>query len=649
MIRIAALMVLWGVPATGEVPLIPRELLLGNPERAAPRLSPDGSKLAWIAPDDKGVLQVWVRTLGSSDDAPATADKKRGIRTYQWAEDSRTLLYLQDNDGDENFHVYALNLETKNDRDLTPFRGVKASIVDTNPRFPDTVLVSLNLRDRKAFDVHKVSLKTGAVEQDTLNPGDVTQWVTDASMQVRGASVSTSEGGQEIRVRDTLRTPWKSLVKVGPEESLSLYGFTLDGKSVFIGTTVGTDTLRVVEKNLKTGSEHIIAKSDTSDPTGIVLHPTKHEVHGVAFDVNGKSDWLVFDSSLRDALAALKAQADGEVDVVNRDTADQNWVMSLVQDKAPRSYWLYERQAKRATLLFSSQPKLAGAPLVEMKPVQFPARDGLTLNGYLSMPSDPKGLVLLVHGGPWARDSWGYGGHAQWLANRGYAVMQVNYRGSVGYGKRFLNAGNKQWGLSMQTDLLDAVAYVTQSATLDPKKVCIMGGSYGGYAALYGAAFNGDVFRCSVDLVGPSNLATLLRTVPPYWAAMKGMFARRIGDLEVPGEAEALRKVSPLFAADRIAMPLLIGQGANDPRVKQAESEQIVAAMEKAGKPVTYVLYPDEGHGLARAENRTDFFARAELFLAKVLSGRAEPLPAEGKISGSTGVVKVVKERQTQR
>ncbi len=634
------------VPAVAPAPaLIPRDALLGNPERLKPQISPDGTRLAWLQPDDKNVLQIFVRSMGGTDDAPVTQDKKRGIRSYQWAEDSRSLLFLQDNDGDENFHVFALDLETKNVRDLTPFQGVRASIVDTHPRFPDVVLVALNLRDRKAFDVHKVSLKTGAIELDTQNPGDVRQWLTDSNMQVRAALVASSDGGQEIRVRDTVRLPWRSLVKVGPEETLDLYGFTFDNKSVFIGTTIGTDTQRVVEKNLKTGSEHIIAKSDTSDPTNVLVHPTKFEIHGVAFDVAGRNEWTVLDSSLRDALAAVKAQTDGDVDVLSRDNADQQWVLQVTQDKAPVGYWLYERGPKRATFLFSQAPRLQGQPLVEMTPVQVTARDGLVLNGYLSTPPDAKGLVLLVHGGPWGRDTWGNNGLVQLLANRGYAVLQVNFRGSTGYGKRFLNAGNKQWGLSMQTDLQDAVAAVVASASLDPKKVCIMGGSYGGYATLAGAAFTPDAYRCGVDLVGPSNLATLLRSVPPYWAAMRGQFARRMGDLELPAEAELLRKASPLFAADRIAVPLLIGQGANDPRVKQADSEQLVAALEKAGRPVTYVLYPDEGHGLARPENRTDFYARAEAFLAKSLGGRVEPLPAEGKIAGSTGVVKVVKEK----
>lgn len=625
-----------------EPALIPREVLLGNPERLRPQLAPDGTKLAWLQPDERNVMQVWVRTLGQSDDAYVSADKKRGIRTFQWAEDSKTVLYLQDSDGDENFHVFAVELATKNTRDLTPFAGVRAAIIDTHPKLPDTVLVQLNLRDRKSFDVYRASLKTGALEPDTQNPSDVTQWIADANLLVRAAMVATPEGGQELRVRDTPKLPWKSLVRVGPEESLAVYGFSLDGKRLFMATSVGGDTQRVIEKTLKSGTERVLAKSDTSDPLGVIIHPVKFELHGVAFDVNGHAEWTTLDSTLRADLAAIRAVAHGDLDVISRDLLDNQWIVAATQDVGPVRYYRYERAAKKAELLFTHQPKLEGLPLVEMKPVSFPARDGLMLNGYFTQPAGAKGLVLLVHGGPWGRDSWRYNGEVQLLANRGYSVLQVNYRGSTGYGKRFLNAGNRQWGLSMHDDLLDAVEWAVKQGA-DPKKVCIMGGSYGGYAALAGAAFTPDVFRCAVDLVGPSNLATLLRTIPPYWAAMKGQFAKRVGDIDAPADAELLRKASPLFAAERIKIPLLIAQGANDPRVKQAESEQIVAAMEKAGLPVTYVLYPDEGHGLARPENRTDFYARVEAFLAQSLGGRVEPLPAEGRVPGSTGVVRMVK------
>jgi dipeptidyl aminopeptidase/acylaminoacyl peptidase len=328
------------------------------------------------------------------------------------------------------------------------------------------------------------------------------------------------------------------------------------------------------------------------------------------------------------------------------DAADGKWIVGETRDLGPGRFWLYDRKAKKLDILFTSQPKLEGLPLAVMKPLNIAARDGLTLPAYLSLPpgKEPKKLpmVLLVHGGPWGRDTWGQNSTAQWLANRGYAVLQVNFRASTGYGKKFLNAGNRQWALAMHDDLLDSVKWAVNEGIADPKKVAVMGGSYGGYATLAGLAFTPETFACGVDIVGPSNIFTLLSTVPPYWAAFRRQLVSRIGDPENPADKEMLTKASPLFSADKIKAPLLIGQGANDPRVKPAESEQIVSAMEKNGLPVTYVLYPDEGHGFARPDNRIDFFARAEGFLSKCLGGRAEALPKEGKIAGSTAVVKVV-------
>ncbi len=637
-------------PAPGTLaglpPLIPRELLLGNPEKASPQLSPDGARLAYLAPDPKNVLQVWVRTVGQADDAVVTADRRRGIRMYAWAEDSKTLLYLQDADGDENFHLFAADLATKNVRDLTPWQGVRAALLATNARFPDQVLVTLNVRDRKFMDVWRVSLKTGAAELDTENPGDVSGWLVDPALVVRGATATTKDGGTELRVRDSAKAPWRALITVGLEENVGFVDFANDGKTVFLTTSIGSDTERLVEKSLKTGTERLMAQSPTSDLLGVQLHPTKHVVQAVGFDVNGRRRWQPLDFTVKGDFDALAKVSDGDLSVVSADNADATWLVAFSRDVGPTRLYAWDRRAKKATFLFTTQSKLEGLALAPMQPVSFPARDGLTLNGYLTLPVglEPKGLplVLLVHGGPWGRDTWGYGGLVQLLANRGYAVLQVNFRGSAGYGKRFLNAGNRQWGLAMHDDLLDAVAWAVGQGTVDPKRVAVMGGSYGGYATLAGLAFTPDTFRCGVDIVGPSSLFTLLDTIPPYWESMRREFYQRIGDPTDPADKELLTKASPLFSAERIKAPLLIGQGANDPRVKQAESEQIVAALEKNGLGVTYVVYPDEGHGFARPENRTDFYARTEPFLAQCLGGRVEPLPKEGKVAGATAVVKVV-------
>jgi dipeptidyl aminopeptidase/acylaminoacyl peptidase len=351
-----------------------------------------------------------------------------------------------------------------------------------------------------------------------------------------------------------------------------------------------------------------------------------------------KQEWQILDQSIAADFEAIAQVRPGEFNVSSRDLADNTWLVAYVTDDGPVYYYAYNRESKTSTLLFSNQPQLEELPLAPMQPISYQARDGLTIHGYLTtplgIPAQNLPAVLLVHGGPWARDTWGYSPLVQWLANRGYAVLQVNFRGSTGYGKDFLNAANREWAAKMHDDLLDAVNWLVQQSIADQNKIAIMGGSYGGYAALVGLTFTPDVFAAGVDIVGPSNLVTLMQSIPPYWAPMKAMFAHRLGDLET--EEEFLKSRSPLFFADQIQKPLLIGQGANDPRVKQAESEQIVAAMHQAGKPVEYALYPDEGHGFARPENRLHFFAKAEEFLAKYLGGQFEPL---GDIPGHSGIV----------
>jgi dipeptidyl aminopeptidase/acylaminoacyl peptidase len=638
------------------VALLPREVLLGNPERTNPQLSPDGARLAWLAPDDHNVLQVMVKPLNGKAETAVTNDRHRGIRTFWWAQDSGAVLYLQDADGDENFHLFLVDLSTRLVRDLTPWQGVRANLLATHARFPDHVLVEANARDRKAMDVYRVNLRNGATELDTQNPGDVTSWHIDSGFVVRGATAVTRDGATELRTRETSKSPWKALITASVEENVSFIEFTEDGRSVSLSTTVDADTDRVIEKSLKTGAERALASSEKSDVLATFGHPTRKQLRAVAFDVAGRRAWTTVDYNVKadfDGLAKLFAPAplDGGVPasssdfaVVSVDNADAKWVVAETRDVGPLRFWLWDRKAKKAELLFSAQPKLEGVTLAPTTPVSIAARDGLALPGYLTRleAGKPQPLVLLVHGGPWGRDSWGFSGAVQLLANRGYAVLQVNFRSSTGYGKRFLNAGNRQWGLAMQDDLSDAVSWAVAQGITDAKRVAIMGGSYGGYATLAGLAFTPDTFACGVDVVGPSNLFTLLATVPPYWAALRQRLVRRMGDPDDPKDKELLTRASPLFSADKIRVPLLIGQGANDPRVKQAEADQLLAAMEKKGLPATYVLYPDEGHGFARPENRTDFYARAELFLAKCLGGRAEPLPKEGRVPGSTGVVRVL-------
>ncbi len=650
-VALSALLVALAVPFAptlaadpASVPVISRDILFGNPERTSPKLSPDGKKFAWIAPDEKNVLQVWVKTVGQEDGKKVTADKKRGIRNYLWAQDDRTLLYLQDSDGDENYHLYGVDLVSGNVRDLTPFQGVRAAPINVSQKVRDRILVQMNLRDRKLMDVYEVNLETGASKLVAENPGDVVGWDSTDDLEVKVAQAMKPDGSTEIRVRETPTAPWKLLIAAPFGEDVSALDITADGAAVLLTSSLNANTNRVIRKEIATGTETVIAENPNVDAGSVLIHPVKHIVQAVDFPA-GRQAWTVVDPLVKGDFDGIWKLRDGDFAVVNRDRDDKTWLVGFTEDRGPVRYYSWDREAKKGTFLFVHQPKLEGLPLAQMRAVTFPARDGLDLNGYLTLPVGvrPSGLplVLFVHGGPWARDSWGYNPYAQWLANRGYAVLQVNFRGSTGYGKKFLNAGNKQWGKAMHTDLLDAVEWTVKQGWVDPKKVAIMGGSYGGYSALAGVTFTPDVFKCSVDIVGPSNLFTLLQSIPPYWAPMIADVPPAHGRSRRPDEA-LLRAASPLFSADKIKVPLLIGQGANDPRVKQAESEQIVAAIEKNGGGVTYVLYPDEGHGFARPENRIDFNARAEAFLGACLGGRVEPLPAGDKVPGSTGIVKVV-------
>jgi dipeptidyl aminopeptidase/acylaminoacyl peptidase len=607
-------------------PLIPREVLLGNPDKASPRISPDGKWLAYLAPTND-VLNVWVRSVGGEDDRVITDDRKRGIRMFFWQQDSEHIIYLQDQDGDENWHVYQTGVRSRNTRDLTPFQGVQAQVVAVDPNYPNELLVGLNLEDRSLHDVYRVDLRTGGVVLDTKNPGDVAGWSVDNAMQVRVATLFMPDGGTELRLRQGAGSEWRSFQRWSADETFGgVAAFTPDNRGVWIVSSVGANASRLVEHDLEGGGERVIAEDDEYDVGDLMIHPTRRTLEAVSF-VRAREEWTLLDERLEVDLGVLRRVRDGDVSVVSRDLADTRWVVSYLVDDGPVYFYLYDRESKRAELLFSNRSALERYTLAKMRPIRFKARDGLTIHGYLTLPVglSPRNLpmVLNVHGGPWARDRWGLDPATQWLANRGYAVLQVNFRGSTGYGKKFLNAGDREWAGAMHDDLLDAKEWAVREGYADPARVCIYGGSYGGYATLVGVTFTPDAFACGVDIVGPSSIVTLIRSIPPYWAPLKSLFDKRVGNIET--EEEFLNSRSPLFKADQIRVPLLIAQGANDPRVKQSESDQIVAAMRKNQKPVTYLVFPDEGHGFARPENRLKFHAAAEDFLARHLGGRAQP------------------------
>ncbi|HSQ57433.1 MAG TPA: S9 family peptidase [Gemmata sp.] len=639
LLLVAAMIVTAAPMASAELPpLIPRDVLFGNPEKAGVQLSPDGKHLAYLAPDDKNVLQVWVRTMGKTDDRAVTKDPKRGIRQYFWAKDGKFLLYMQDKGGDENFHLYATNPETKETRDLTPFEGVKVGGLDQDENFPDQILVGLNKRNKSLFDMHRITISTGDVKLDTENPGNIVSWTSDAAFQIRAATAMNPDGSQDLLVRDKPGAEWKKIKHWPNEEEGSAAGFGKDPNTLYIIANDNANASRLLKLDLGTMKETVLAEDKEYDVSGAMIDEKRRVPLAVSF-TKAKTEWKVLDDSVKADFDFLTKFRRGEFRVSSKTTDDKKWLVAYVTDDGPVSYYVYDRDAKKADFLFVNNAKLAKYKLSQMEPIEFKAKDGLTIHGYLTKPVgvEAKNLptVLLVHGGPWARDAWGLDPMAQWLANRGYAVLQINYRGSTGYGKKFLNAGNREWAAKMHQDLIDGKEWLVKQGVADPKKVAIMGGSYGGYATLVGLTFTPDEFACGVDIVGPSNIATLIKSIPPYWKPLRGIFDKRVGNIDT--EEKFLEERSPLAKVNYIVRPLLIGQGKNDPRVKQAESDQIVKAMRDNGKEVQYVVYPDEGHGFARPENRLHFFAVSEEFLAKHLGGRAEPV---GEIKGSSGEIK---------
>jgi dipeptidyl aminopeptidase/acylaminoacyl peptidase len=608
--------------------LIPRSVLFGAPERADPQISPDGKQLGYLAPVN-GVLNVWVRTLGKNDDRAVTNDTKRGIRNFTWQYDNQHILYTQDVGGDENWRLYQTEIASKQTKDLTPFEKVHVDIVAYEWKMPDTILFQSNQRDPKLFDVYSLDLKSGKITMNTQNPGDVETWHADNDLQVRAADINTPEGGKIIRVRNDVNSPWRELIKWGPDETFgTVFGFTPDNKAVWVGTSLDANAARLLQVDIANGAQKVIASDPTFDVEDIVTQPKTHALDAVAF-VKQRLEYDFIDAKTKADFEVLHKARHGDIVALSRSLDDNRWVVTYSSDDAPTYFYLYDRPAKQASVLFSARPALEKYQLSKMEPVDFTARDGMKIYGYVTTPAGmaAKDLpaVLFVHGGPWGRDNWGYNGYVQWLANRGYAVLQVNFRGSTGFGKQYVNAGDRQWAGTMHTDLLDGKDYLVKRGIADPNKVCIMGGSYGGYATLAGLAFSPEAFACGVDIVGPSNLNTLLKSIPPYWSTFVAVFHKRMGDTE-----EFLNTQSPLFKADQIKAPLLIGQGANDPRVNKKESDQIVAAMRKNNEPVEYYVFPDEGHGFARPPNNEAFNAAAENFLAKYLGGRAEP-PSEAE------------------
>ena len=618
------------------IPLIPRQDLFGNPDKASVQLSPDGTRIGYLAPVG-GVLNVWIGPVNDPAAAsPITRDTDRGIRFYDWAYTSNHILFIQDRGGDENWRLYSVGLEAGDTKDLTPLEGVQARFQEISPQFPDEILVALNDRDPRLHDLYRINIGTGERRLVQENEGFV-GFVTDYAYRVRLALRVLPDGGSEM-LRATEHGGWTPFARIPTEDTLttSPVGFDRAGTVLYMIDSRNRNTGALMALDLDTGKQTLLAEDPRADVSDVVIHPTEKRVQAAAFTYERKV-WQILDQSIAGDWAALRTIATGDVEVVSRTLDDRYWIVAYIMDDGPVRYYRYDRAGQKAQFLFTNREQLEGLPLAKMHPTVITSRDGLNLVSYYTLPpgSDRDGdarpgesfpTVLVVHGGPWARDTWGYNPWHQWLANRGYAVLSVNFRGSTGFGKALINASTSEWGAKMHDDLIDAVHWAIQHGIADPQRVAIMGGSYGGYATLVGMTFTPEMFACGIDIVGPSNLVTLLESIPPYWQPQVDLWATRVGDHRTAEGRAFLTKRSPLTCAHRIQRPLLIGHGANDPRVKQTESDQIVQVMQEKGIPVTYVLYPDEGHGFARPENRLSFNAVAEAFLSRCLGGRCEPI-----------------------
>jgi dipeptidyl aminopeptidase/acylaminoacyl peptidase len=628
-------------------PLIPRQFLFDNPARSNPQISPDGKHLAFLASDTHGVPQVWMRHLSGGDERQLTQEKKRGVRYYTWTYDNEHLIYAQDTNGDENWHIHAVNIHSGEIRNWTPYKGVRALLAALDPMHPNTVLLAMNLRDRRYYDVYRLRIDSGETVMINRNNGRQFWWVPDSNLRIHTAST-----GAALMIRDGERRPWKTLRRWQTAEPVSLYGYSNDEKTLYIrGVASGGDTGALLAVDVATGQERVIAQDPKYDVDGVFVHPVSREIQAVSF-YKDKLEWQVIDRSVADDFNHLAKVHAGEFNVLHdpyyspllpsrslgrRDLQDRYWIVSYGSDDKSIEHHLYDRLAKTTAFLFSERPKLDRYKLAKMRPVSYQSRDGLTINGYVTTPpgvvAENLPAILLVHGGPWQRDRWGHYNVVQWLANRGYAVLQVNYRGSTGYGRKFVLASYKEWGAKMHEDLIDGVNWLVNEKIADPKKIAIMGASYGGYAALVGLTLTPDAFTAAISRVGISNLITWEKSVPLYWSVSRNQRARRIGDPDK--DEEMLKSRSPVYFVDKIKAPLLIAHGTNDVRVVAAESEQMVEAMRKANKQVEYFVYDDEGHSLFLPGNRFHFYAKAEEFLAKHLGGRFEP-PSE--IGGSAAL-----------
>jgi dipeptidyl aminopeptidase/acylaminoacyl peptidase len=638
LLAIAVLTAAMGVVSFAQMPpLIDREVFFGNPEYAGAQISPDGKYISFIKPLS-GTLNVFVKGIDEPFESarPMTNDQKRPVRQYFWSRDGKYILFVQDNGGDENFNVYAVNPADKPAagspvpaaRNITSGKKVRAIIQAVPQSDPDVIYVGINERDPAWHDLYKVKISSGERTLVMENKDRLGGMVFDNADKIRLATRSAQNGDTEI-LRVNADGTTAKIYSCDVFDSCGPVAFTKDNKKVYFQTNKGTSDL--IELDLldpETGKTEKVE----SDPLGRVdfgnamISDLTHEIIATSYEDDRERLYWKDKSFEKDYNFIKNKLGDREINFQSSTADETKFIVSTNSDVDPGTVWLFDRKSKNLTTLYQVRKNLDRAALAPMKAIRYKSSDGLEIPAYLTLPKGVAGknlpLVVVPHGGPWGRDSWGYSSMAQFLANRGYAVLQPNFRASTGYGKKFLNAGNKEWGQKMQDDLTWGVKYLVAEGVADPKRVGIMGGSYGGYATLAGVTYTPDMYAAAVAIVAPSNLQTLLESVPPYWESIRTVFYKRMGDPNTPEGLAQMKRQSPLYSADKIKTPLMVVQGANDPRVNKREADQIVIALRDRNYPVEYLVAPDEGHGFARPVNNMAMFAAGEKFLAKHLGGR---------------------------
>lgn len=603
---------------------IPLKDFFKNPEKAGYSISPNGKFIAYLAPHNSR-MNIFVQEIGSETSKRITDASERDILDYFWGND-RTILFLKDNAGDENFHLYSVDIEGMNKKDLTPFEKVKCQIVDELEESDTEILIELNKRVPEAFDVYRLNYETNKLDMIAENPGNISGWVTDHEGKIR-AAVTTDGVNRSILYRETENNPFKPVITTSFKETLLPLFFTFDNKHIYASSNIGRDKSAIIKYDITGGREiEVIYENPDVDVSNLNFSRKRKVLTTITY-FTWKREREFLDEEMKKVIKRLEKELGGyEIAVTDADDNEEKFIIRTYSDRSLGANYLYDKTTDKLTKISDVSPWINEDEMCEMKPVKYTARDGLIINGYLTLPAgvEPGNLPVVVnpHGGPWVRDNWGFNPEVQFLANRGYAVLQMNFRGSTGYGRKFWESSFKQWGKKMQDDITDGVNWLIEQGIADPKKIAIYGGSYGGYAVLAGLTFTPEVYAAGVDYVGVSNIFTFLNSIPLYWKQYLETLYEMVGNPET--DMQMLRDISPVFHVNNIKAPLFIAQGRMDPRVNVNESDQMVEALKKRGIDVPYMVKDNEGHGFHNEENRFDFYGAMEEFLAKHLLGKTK-------------------------